>query len=270
MLGCTSTPEAKPSAGSAKAGDNEELVLKTVRIPVERKASVRFEDGTLDEYTLSEYEQRGLITKKTRYSASAVIIERTEYRNEEGLLLEKTLMDDKGEVKSSTKYGYDNGLLISENLLNAEGKVITSFKYEYDTGGNRILQQVLSSEGALMAATRYIWKDGLLVKTELSDGAGKIIAYSVFTYTPEKLVEKQEYYSADGTLLRTEHSQYAGGRLSSLTRHNFKGDIQFEHSFEYGELGELTKKVVDDRLAGSRYSLNYEYTVREEQRMVQK
>lgn len=270
---CASTPLAK-TGSETQAGDKSVdkapvMVAKMVRIPVERKSSMRFDDGSLDEYTISEYNEEGFATRKKRYSASAVLLDQVEYVYAGVQLVEKRLLDDKGLVKSITRYGYEADMLVSERLEDGEGKVLTSFAYEYDDKGQRSLQRVSNGEGRTLATTKYLWDGkGKLERTELTDTNGRLIAYSSFTYDDKGYLSKQEYFSADGTLLRFELSAHENGRLASLTRMNFKGKEQFIHTFKYGDMGELVQKSVDDRLAGAKYSLNYEYTVREEERMV--
>jgi hypothetical protein len=272
-LSCTSTPTNKAASDSA-AGDKGAvatpvMVAKMVRIPVERKASLRFDDGSLDEYTISEYNEKGFVERKKRYSASAVLLDQVEFVYNDITLVEKRLLDDKGLVKSITRYAYEADRLVTERLEDAEGKLLTAFSYEYDGTGQRVAQRVSNSEGRNLATTKYLWDDaGMLERTELTDSTGRLIAYSSFVYDEKGFLAKQEYFSADGTLLRFEISNHENGKLVRLARMNFKGKEQFIHTFEYGDMGELVRKSFDDRLAGAQYSLNYEYTVREEERMV--
>ncbi len=273
VLSCASSPAKKKSSGTGVSGEGADaapvMVAKIVRVPVERKASLRFEDGSLDEYTISEYTEEGYVKRKKRYSASAVLLDQVEYVHSDSRLDEKRLLDEKGLVKSVTRYGYEGDKLVSERIEDGEGKLLTAFTYEYDESGRRVAQRVSNGDGRNLATTKYQWNaTGSLERTELTDSTGRLIAYSIFDYDDQGFLAKQEYFSADGILLRFEISTHSNGRLVRLARMNFKGVEQFVHSFEYGDMGELIKKSVDDRLAGAKYSHNYEYTVREEERMV--
>ncbi len=234
-------------------------------LPIERKVSVRFEDGTLDGYTLFDYAPNGNLLKTERFSASALLLEESIYQYKKGLLVEIERRDEKGRLQSKTIYAYSDKLLTYEGLEDSDGHILMSFHYAYDKEDRQVFRETYASDGKKLASTRYFWQDGILQKTEFFDAFERLLTYSNYAYGSEKNILRQDFYNASNNLIRSEISEYTDSLRTSLTRIDRKGNLLFIHRFEYGDFGELKRKIVDDKMAGSKYSYTYEYMFRKKE-----
>jgi hypothetical protein len=117
------------------------------QIAVETKLTVLFVDGSLDEYTTSDYDSNFTnLLGQTRYSASGALLERVEFTYDQGnRLIEKTTLDTEDKVKTRIVYQYnDQGRLVRETIVNKSGKAVSAYEYGYDAKGNRISRVIFS------------------------------------------------------------------------------------------------------------------------------
>jgi len=254
--------------------EQEEPVKKepriiTVRIPMERKSSTWFNDGSLDEYILSERDATGSLTSQTRFTASGSMVEKTEFTYEAGLLVTKVQKDGEGKLVSKRSYQYSpNRNLVTETLDDGAGKRLSSFTYEYQAG-LKVKWSVKDSRDSTVAETVYMYKDGKVDKAEMRDGAGRKTGGSTYEYAADGRLEAQKFHKADGSLLRVEANLWKDGIVVSEERRTAGGAIQQKITYEYGPDGEVTKKVFEDLAGKSKLTTTFEYTVREEQRTIQ-
>ncbi len=266
FFACKSSPEAQNNFLPAeRAGKNKEMAADTRKmpVPVERKMSIRYDDGALDEYTLSEYNDRGYISKKTRYSASVLLLGSIEYEYEAELLVKKTEKDATGGILSETVYEYAEGLLAKELLYTGEGQLLSGILYTYNQDALRLSQTVVGKDDRVLAKTLYDWEGPQLLKTRLLDPVGGLVAYSLFRYDKNGNVSRQDYYNSEDLLLRSELHSYEGDKMLGTIRLDSKGDTLISYAYEYGEFGEIQKKKVNNSITDTKYSLNYEYSFRE-------
>ncbi len=237
----------------------------TVRIPVERKSSIRFSDGSLDEYSLPEYDDAFILKVQTRYSASGSILEQTRFTVEAGRLVRKATTDGEGKLVSSRNYVYGaDGLVSVETLVDGNGKPLSSFEFGYDASGHRISWTVKDPKGSVLAVTSYAYKDGKIRNAELKDGVGRTNGSSAYEYDADGRIAKQSYFDAKGSLLRMEFTRWVAGSIAAEERTNAGGTVQQRTSYEYGADGELLRKTVEDLVGKSKQSVEYEYDFREE------
>jgi hypothetical protein len=241
----------------------------TVRIPMERKSSIWFSDGSLDEYTISERDASGSLVSQTRYTASGSMVEKTEFTYAAGRLVTKTQKDAEGKLVSKRSYQYTpTGELVMETLDDGAGKRLSSFAYEYEAGF-KVKWIVKDSRDSTVAETLYDYKDGKIRKSEMRDGAGKKTGGSVYEYSAEGRLEAQKFHKADGSLLRVEASIWKDGIVISEERRTAGGAVQQKIAYEYGPDGEVIRKIFEDLAGKSKLTTTFEYTVREEQRTIQ-
>jgi len=263
------TPAKAPEQQVAPTPKKEPKVI-TVRIPVETKASQFFADGSLDEYTLSEYSPADELLATTRFSASGATVERTEFTNKEGKLASKLVKDGEGKVLSRRMYAYNNmGLLITEALEDGAGKSVSSFEYAYDASGHRSSWIVKDSKGVPIAETVYSYKDGKIRSAELRDGSGKKTGSSAYEYGADGRLSIQRFFDASGSTLRIESTQWKDGKILLEERATAGGFVQQRNTFMYGKDGELLKKTMEDIVGKSKQVYEFEYRFREESRTIE-
>ncbi len=237
---------------------------------METRATVKFADGSLDEYTLSDYDGQGRLVLQRRFSASGVPAERIEYAYAEGLLASKTSKDGEGRQLSLRRYSYNSaGLVVAESLFDGAGKPVSSFEFGYDASGNRTFWIVKDGRDVKIAETRYSYAGGRLVGAELLDGSGRKTGSGTYEYGSEGSIKSQRFFNAGGSLLRIETNYWENGRLAREERSTAGGQVQQRVSYEYGADNEILRKTVEDILGKSKQSIEYEYAFREEQRTIQ-
>jgi hypothetical protein len=238
---------------------------------VEKKATVRFADGSLDEYTQSEYDSSNTrIQVQSRFSASGAPLERIEYAYKGDLLVSKTTKDSQGVVSSRRLFTYDPaGRLIREALEDKAGKPISSFEYLYDEAGHRSKWIVKDAQNTTIAETSYSYTGGRVSAAELRDSVGKKNGSSAYEYDGEGRITVQRFYDALGSLLRIESSVWKDGRLMKEERATAGGFVQQRSTYEYGTEGELVRKTLEDSVGKSKQIVEYEYFFREDQRTVE-
>ncbi len=264
----TAASPAKEAAPQVPAKKEPKFVI--VRIPLEIKASVWFADGSLDETIASERDASGLLVAQSRMTASGTVVERTEFAYKENKLISKTVKDGEGKLVSRRSYAYaPSGMLIGESSEDGAGKRLSNFEYAYDDAGHRVKWIVKDAGGTVLAETSYSYKDGKIQKAELKDSAGRKTGSSAYEYDAEGRLAKQTFYDAGGSVLRIETTAWKNGKISLEERKTAGGVVQQRSSYEYGNDGELLKKVVEDIVGKSKLTTTYEYAFKEERKTIE-
>ncbi|HOJ98034.1 MAG TPA: hypothetical protein PLW34_00550 [Termitinemataceae bacterium] len=242
----------------------------TVTVPLEKKVITRFANGSVDEYSVSEYDEKlQFLRNQKKFSASGSLLEQAEYAYNGNRLVSKTIKDGEGKILSVRNYGYDaKGQVVQEILLDGNGKQLSAFEYGYDGAGNKIRWKILDGNNSLVAETLYIYDGSVLRNAELRDGTGKKTGASFYEYTPEGALKSITYYNAGGAVTRIERFTYMNNQLVKEERTTAGGQILQIVSYEYGSHGEVLKKTVDDRQARSQQIFEYEYVYRQDQKVV--
>jgi hypothetical protein len=236
---------------------------------VEKRVLVKFSDGTLDEYTVSEYDAADVLLQvQNRYSASGTLLEQIEYtyQEDQGLISTKLTKDDENRLKSRVVYQYnDRNYLIKETFVNRAGKTVSSFEYTYDNNGIRLSRIINNGAGLKLAETVYTYKDGLVIASETKDGAGRNVSASENQYDAAGNLISQKVYNANGVLTRIVNATWEDGleRINEQTTPD--GKVQVRVHNEYGAEGELIRQTVENIQGQSSQILEYEYTFRQEQ-----
>ncbi|MCX7655262.1 MAG: hypothetical protein N2Z76_01920 [Treponemataceae bacterium] len=242
----------------------------TITVPLEKKVVTRFANGSVDEYLVSEYDEKlQYLRSQKKFSASGSLLEQTEYTYNGNRLVSKTIKDGEGKVLSIRNYGYDaKGQVIQEILLDGNGKQLSAFEYGYDAAGNKIRWKILDGNNSLVAETVYTYDGTVLRNAELRDGTGKKTGASFYEYTSEGKLKSITYSNAVGTVIRIERFTYADNQLVKEERTTAGGQILQIVNYDYGAYGEILKKTVDDRQARSQQTFEYEYVYRQDQKVV--
>jgi len=264
----------KPAAPAAEppAPVKKEPIVVVVKIPVEKKSSLRFGDGSLDEYALSEWDEtQTKLLAQSRFTASGTLVEKITYSFAADAVSVKLATDGEGKVVSRRDFAYDSlRRLAKDTLSDAAGKVVSSSEYAYNASGARVSWAMRDAKNVVIAETVYAYKDGRLDKSELRDGTGKKTGSSVYEYAPSGSLIRVRTFNAGDSLVRIELSQWEGDRLIREERTSAGGQVQQRISYEYGAQGEMVRKTIEDILGKSKQIIEYEYSFREERRTVEK
>jgi len=246
---------------------------KTVKInvPVETKAVIKFADGSVDEYTISIWDSTfTYLQTQTRYSASGAVLEKTEFVYENNRLTGKIIRDREDKIVSRRSYSYTPaGMLSAEFVYDANGKQVSGYEYVYDAQNNKVAWIVKDANNSKVAETRYAYKDGKVKSAELLDSMGKKNGSSVYEYDTEGNLVLVSYYNGLGSLLRKELSYWDKGLLVKEERTSAGGQILQRTTYEYGPNGEILRKVVEDLQGKSKQTIEFEYAIRTETRIVE-
>ena len=269
----SSSKEQVPKGTALEKQGSQKTAPKTitVQVPVEIKSVIKFADGSIDEYTTSEYDDEfKTLLFQTRYSASGALVEHTEYKYIEGKLVEKTIKDHEDKIISKRTFTYGpSGLVTDETVIDGNGKLISAFEYAYDAQNNKIAWIVKNNNNTKVAETRYAYKDGKVQSAELTDAKGKKNGYSTYEYDSVGNLSVISYYNASGSLLRKEVSYWDKGLLKKEERSSVGGQVMQRTAYEYGPNQEIIRKTIEDLQGKSKQIIEYEYTNRTEIRMVE-
>jgi hypothetical protein len=271
FVSCTSTGQgdaagqtgAPSTSVSRRARDSEG------RIPVEKRVLVKFADGALDEYTVSEYDDSDILLQvQNRYSASGTLLEQVEYtyQEEQGVVTTKLTKDDENRLKSRVVYQYnDRNYLTKETFVNRAGKAVSSFEYTYDTNGVRLSRSINNGAGVKLAETVYTYKDGMVISSETKDGAGRKVSAAENQYDSEGNLTSQKVYNANGVVTRLVSAVWENGLEVLNEQKTPDGEVQLRVRNEYGAAGELLRQTIENLQGQSTQILEYEYVFRQGQ-----
>jgi hypothetical protein len=233
--------------------------------PVETRASVLFADGSLDEYTTTDYDPTlSNMISQNRYSASGTLLEKVEfsYQDEKGWLTTKLTRDVEDRLKTRIVYQYnDQGLLWKEFLTNKAGKVVSSYEYGYDARGHRNSRIVNNATGTMLAKTVYTLNNaGQVISSATTDGSGRTINSTENQYDTSGNLLNQKVYNARGELTANVSAVWQGGHEVANQQTGPDGQIQLRVTNEYGPDGELLRRKVENLQGESTQIMEYEYT----------
>jgi hypothetical protein len=237
------------------------------QIPVEKKSLIKFADGSLDEYVVSEYDSSDVqLQFQKRFTASDTLVEQVEYtyHEERHYLTTKMTRDDENKLKNRIVYQYNNSdLLAIETIVNKAGKTVSSNEYAYDGEGHIVSRSIKNGAGAKLAETVYTYNaNGLITNSETKAANGAKISASESQYDGSGNLVNQKFYNAAGNVTRTVNLVWENGNEVKNEQRSASGDVQMRITNVYGENGELTKKTVENIQGGSVQVLEFEYSFR--------
>jgi hypothetical protein len=246
-------------AGSGRATRDREAL--------EIKHSIFFADGTLDEYTTSQWNSAYThVDSQARYSASGAMLEKVEFSYDEdmGNIKTKLTKDVEERLRNRVVYNYNpQGRLFRESLVDNKGKVISTYEYNYDAKGNRTSRIIKNRAGDKLAETTYTFDNqGRMITSQTNDFSGVGISSTEYQYDSQGNLIKQIVRSSEGRVTSTINAVWQDGneiRNEMLAADN---SLQMRVINEYGRNGELVKKTVENIQGASKQIMQYEYTFR--------
>jgi hypothetical protein len=245
-----------PASGKAPASG---------QIPLEKRAVVKFADGTIDEFTLSEYDPSDitLLKEQNRFSASGGLMDQIEYTydEEKKVITTKLTKDEENRLKSRIVYINDEntGRLLKESVVNKASKVVSSNEYTYNEDGNVASRAILNGNNVRLAETVYIYKGNLVVASKTQAGNGKPISSSTNDYDRDGNLVQQVLYNAAGQITRKISTVWQNGKEMVVIQTTRDGKPQMKITNEYGAAGELLKKTIENYQGNSVQILEFEY-----------
>jgi hypothetical protein len=255
---CGSSPEPGGSAGAKPVPG---------QIPVEKRAVVKFADGTIDEFTISEYDPSDItLLGQNRFSASGGLMDQIEYTydEEKNMLTNKMTKDDENRIKSRIVYVHDEATdrLIRETVVNKAGKAVSTNEYTYNPAGYVVSRAILNGNNVKLAETFYTYNGNLVVSSKTQAGDGRPISSSTNEYDREGNLINQVLYNAAGSITRRISTVWQDGYEIETTQTTADGKPQLKITNEYGAAGELLRKKVENYQGESTQVIEFEYEFR--------
>jgi hypothetical protein len=263
LASCSSNPAAPGGSPLVKSKP------ASGAIPVEKRALVKFADGSLDEYTVSEYDPSDitLLSSQNRFSASGGLMDQIEftYQEDKKVLTAKMTKDEENRLKSRIVYERDENTdqLIKETVVNKAGKAVSSNSYTYDDSGNIASRAILNGAGTPLAVTQYTYNGKLVVSSKTTDPRNNnVISSSENEYDRDGHLVNQTLKNKDGKVTRKIATVWKDGKEVENTQTAADGKVQLKITNEYGSAGELVKKTVENYQGNSVQVMEFEYEFR--------
>jgi hypothetical protein len=253
----SSSPESRPAPSKPVPG----------QIPVEKRAVVKFADGTIDEFTISEYDPSDItLLGQNRFSASGGLMDQIEYTYDEerNVLTNKMTKDDENRIKSRIVYVHDEvtDRLMRETVVNKAGKAVSTNEYTYNSAGFVGSRAILNGNNVKLAETAYTYNGNLVVSSKTVAGDGRPISSSTNEYDREGNLINQVLYNAAGNITRRISTVWQDGHEIEVTQTTADGKPQLRITNEYGAAGELVRKKVENYQGESTQVIEFEYEFR--------
>lgn len=160
--------------------------------------------GTLEKYSVYEYNEKGFRISDTEFAADGTIRNKNEYQGESH--------DDLGKPTKSIIY--------------SDGKAILTFAYEYSEKGFRKLEKTYDENGVLRIVTEYTGETDIYwhekTREDYYDESGNPDGYVVYERSESEDIAKE--YDKNGTLLFLY--EYHSGALFRTTEYNPDGTVK--------------------------------------------
>jgi YD repeat-containing protein len=234
---------------------------------LEVKHSIFFADGSLDEYTTSQWDPSySHVDNEVRYSASGAMLEQVEYayNDDKGQKTTKIIRDVESRLKNRTVYQYNpQGKLWRESLVDNKGKVVSTNEYAYDNKGNQISRVMKNRQGALLAETTYTYDSGgKMMTSETKNAGGEKISSTKYTYDSQGNLVNQQVTNGAGQVTSVTTLVWRGGLETRNETATPDGNVQMRITKEYGNKEELTKETIENFQGNSKQFKQYEYVFR--------
>ena len=237
------------------------------REALEIKQSIFFADGTLDEYTTSQWDKEySHVDNQSRFSASGAMLEQVEftYHVDKGYITEKKTRDVESRLRNRVVYQYNpQGQLFRESLVDNKGKIISTYEYTYDAKGNRISRIIKNLAGDKLAETVYTFDNqGRMTASQTRDFMETGISSTDYQYDMQGNLVRQVVKNNEGRATATINAVWQDGNEVRNEMLGADGSVQMRVTNEYGTNGELVKKTIENFQGASKQIMQYEYTFR--------
>jgi len=251
-------------ATCSQAGGKKTQTKGGDREAYEVKQSVFFADGSLDEYTASNWNSSySHVENQARYSASGAMLEQVEfaYNDEKGYITTKLTKDVESRLKNRVVYQYNpQGYLSRESLVDNKGKVVSTYEYDYDSKGNRISRIIKNRAGDKLAETVYTFDNqGRMTSSQTRDFMESAISSTEYSYDPQGNLVEQKVLDSNKKPTSVIKAVWQDGREVKNETLSADGSVQMRVTNEYGTNGELVKKTIENIQGDSTQIKQYEY-----------
>lgn len=268
IAGCATSPVVKDSGEVKKVEPAAEVkkepvkVVTTVYYPV--KETSLYADGSLDEYTVYTYDEKGeKLLKKELFDSDNVLQEREEYEYTGDLPMVKKFFDKNSDLQNYHTYEYDGaGNMVSDSTYNPKDELQSQSKYSWD-GNKKVKWSVFDASGALFGTTEYIYEGDLNTKIVNRNSAGEEEESFVIEYNGSGLPVKNTEFTADGTVLGSRTFEYKDGLLvlEKVLRSN--GSVKRKIVYSNDEAGNPLEIIYTDSADNVQERIKKEYKSRE-------
>ncbi len=255
FAGCAGAPEP---AGDMGPVEEPEKKVETAKAPVRITETIYlveeeisyYGDGMVDERRVNRYKDDAPeLIDSILYDAEDEVEEKSSYRYENGLLTEEVSQNKAGEILSIHRYSYSDGNRVEDLLLNSTEEVQTRLVWDYDDAGRMVRWEIHNGNGALLAYTEYVYKNGRLDRIENYNSSGELEEIFTHEYRGDLLVKMSELDKRENLVAYTIY-RYEAERLVEETLHRKSGAVRRRTLFENGDHGMPVNSIYLD-MAGN-------------------
>ncbi len=279
LSGCVTPPEG-PAETEMKTetepAENEPAPEPRGETPKEPEKIIRtidllqtersfFADGTLDEYTVTTYEEEGdRIAATETFTNDGQLLEKRIFFYEDGHPVKEEVVNESGKLQTYYTYEYDNsGNMISESTYDPEGVLQLKSVYEYDNDGRKTSWSIYSGSGALFSSTKYVYTQGKLTKAETYTPAGELDVYFENEYDSAGNMTQSTQHEADGNVLEFRTYEYSNGAVVEEVIHRQNGSVKRSVEYSNNERGNPVEIIYKNASGTIQERLTREYVQRE-------
>ena len=236
--------------------------------PFERRQDVFFADGSLDEYTTTDWNPSYThITHQRRYSASGAMLEQVEfsYNEDRGNLQTKLTRDVEERLRNRIVYQYNNqNRLWRESLVDNRGRVVSTHEFTYDNRGNSISRVIKNRAQEILAETVYTWNaQGRMTASQTRDAGGVLISSTVYSYDGQGNLTRQDVTDGDGNPTTVVQSTWRDGlEVENVMTSAATRTMQLRIRNEFGQNRELLTRRIENFQGNSTQVIRFEYVFR--------
>lgn len=156
------------------------------------------EEGLLDFREEFEYDDKGDLLFRRKFSAAGQLMEELSAQRGEMLVVEEKSFDSKGQLESTSITRYDaSGRETSTVQTNPQGKLISSVHTTYDEHGN-VLERAYKD--FFSKTIRYAYDDGnRMITQELFDNTGLLLRKNIYEYDETGRLLTEQVFEIDAS-----------------------------------------------------------------------
>ena len=234
--------------------------------PFEVRQNVLFADGSLDEYTTTEWNSSYTrIELQERYSASGALLEQVEfsYNDDRGVLGAKITRDVELRIRSRVVYQYNTQNRVHrENLVDNRGRVVSTYDFTYDSRGNTIKRVIKNRAGETLAETTYNYDNqNRITSSQTRNPGGGVISSTTYIYDGNQVRQNVTDGNGNPTSVVTA-TMRDGLEVENVMTSATTNTMQMRIRNEYGQNRELLVKNIENFQGNSRQVIRFEYVFR--------
>lgn len=221
--------------------------MKIIQIPLIVKESRLFQDGSVDQYTITEWSQdlSRPLNKKTYDANKKKLMGSVVYEYVGDKEISETQYDGANGLKSKKLFEYDgSGRVISETSLDDRSKPQLKSTYEYDKDGNKVSWKVFDGAGVCYSNTIYSYTGKMIKSMEMRGLEDQFEGRVDIMWNDLGKEIGRTYYLADGSMDYQEKYLYTDGRRSAEEKRSPGGNLITTTVYEYADGSAPVKKLI--------------------------